>query len=105
MTNFLRNSDKDDASSDTRLAQAIGLNPNMLFPQTAWMRPPKGGMFANSTRPVCVGPKFSKFFATNYIPALQVADAHGADVTLPLGLSANESSWGQSRMARVQNNV
>jgi len=105
MTVFPRNSGGGTSASDPELMQATGLDSNTLFPQTAWMRAPKGGMFANSTRPVCVGPKFSNFFATNYIPASQMADAHGADVTLPLGLSANESGWGQSHLARAQNNI
>jgi len=106
MSIFLRDpGNGGTAPVDARLAGAVGVDPNQLFRQTAWMRPAKGGMFANSTRPVCVGPKFSRFFAANYVPALHVAAAHGADVTLPLGLAANEGSWGQSRMARTQNNV
>ena len=83
------------APFDPRLADA-GIDPTGLFPQTAWMRQPRGGMFANSTRPVCVGTKHSNFFATNYPPAARVAAAHDADVTMPLGLTGNKSDGGQA---------
>jgi hypothetical protein len=75
-----------------------------MVPQAAFMRPPKGGMFANSTIPVCVGPKFSNFFAQNYPALNRIAQARGVDVTLPLGLSAFESGWAKSRMNAAQNN-
>jgi hypothetical protein len=93
------------APSPQAIADALGIDLSQAIPQTAFMRPPAGGLFANSTTPVCVGPKFSQFFAKNYAPAKRVADAYGVDVTMPLGLSANESGWGESRMARAQNNI
>lgn len=35
------------APSDPRLANATGMDLTSLFPQTAWMRQPKGGMFGS----------------------------------------------------------
>lgn len=104
MTKFLNRGVASVAPSPADVAVALGLDPNTMVPQAAFMRPPQGGMFANSTRPVCVGPPFNQFFATNYPPALKMADTYGADVTSPLGLAANESAWGRSPMARNQNN-
>jgi hypothetical protein len=86
----------------------LGVDLNDLVPQPAWMRRPKAGMFAfskiSAKTPACVGPQFSRFFAKNYPGASRIADQYGVDVTLPLGLAANESGWGRGRMARIKNN-
>lgn len=52
----------------------------------------------------CVGQPFASFFDTNAFPAAVVARLNRSDETLILGVSAGESGWGTSRMARTQNN-
>ena len=48
--------------------------------------------------------KFARFFSAQSEPISRIALRRGIDPTLLLGLSAYESAWGESRMAREQNN-
>jgi hypothetical protein len=52
----------------------------------------------------CIEPKFARFFAQNYGPVAAMAGEYDLDPVPPLGLAGFESGWGESRMARIQNN-
>lgn len=93
------------APFDPRLAD-IGIDPAGLLSQTAWMRPPKGGMFGNVRRAPrqCVGPRYSHFFAQNYPLVAAIAEKRGTDVTQPLGVAAFEGAYGDSAMYRNHHN-
>lgn len=109
MSIFLRDPGEGSGTAplDPRLASATGMDLASLFPQTAWMRQPKGGMFANSRRPAarqCVGPRYSRFFAQNYPLVAAIAEKRGTDVTQPLGVAAFEAAYGDSPMYRNHHN-
>jgi hypothetical protein len=54
--------------------------------------------------PPPVGERFARFFAQYDPYVVEIARRRGVDPALLLGLSAHESEWGESRMAREQNN-
>lgn len=66
------------------------------------------GAQAGPERPVQPGqqqdPKFDRFFSQNYDAASRVAEKHGVDVSLLLGLAAFESDWGASPQSVSKNN-
>lgn len=107
MATFLRDpgSGSGTAPLDPRLANAA-IDPVALFPQTAWMRQPRSGMFANIQRRAtrCVGPHYSQFFAANYPPVAAIAAKRATDVAQPLGVAAYEGGYGGSPMYRNQHN-
>lgn len=108
MSIFLRDPGDDAGTSpaDPTLAATTGLDTASLFPQTAWMRPPRSGMFGNIRRAAqqCVGPRFSQFFAQNYLPVAAIAAKRGTDVAQPLGVAAFEDGYGDSPMYRLHHN-
>jgi len=105
MTKFLQEGGgSTGAPSIDAIAQALGIDRDRLAPRPTFVPTLNGGMFANNAKRVCVGPRFSRFFAQNYPAVSRIAQARGVDVSLPLGLSAFESEWGDSRMNAKQNN-
>jgi hypothetical protein len=105
MTRFLQEGGgSTDAPSIDAIAQALGIDRDRLAPRPTFVPTLKGGMFANGARRACVGPKYSRFFAQNYPALSRIAQARGVDVSLPLGLSAFESGWGDSRMSAARHN-
>jgi hypothetical protein len=104
MTRFLpEGGGSAGAPSIDAIAQALGIDRDRLAPRPTFVPAFNGGTFANNARRVCVGPRYSQFFAQNYPALSRIAQARGVDVSLPLGLSALESGWGDSRMNRKQN--
>jgi len=95
-------------STGTRLTIISGLAFNNLGPSGALTRISNvdtvvAELVVTSPKKKCTADK-ADFFDAQMGPASAVAQKRGVDVAHLLGLSAHESNWGRSRMARTLNN-